>query len=905
MSGWRVVLLSAGAWLLSLAAAADALDDAGEHLRSGRYEDALKLAGREASGADALEAWHAVRIDGLMAMGRYPEARTAVTNALTVHRRSIRLLWRAREVFMHNGDAHAAAQTLDQIGFYVNLRSDLYRDTPDRIIVGRTALAQGADPKLVFDRIYKPAREQDPDLRDVYLAGGELALEKHDFALAAQWFQDGLRRLPADPDLLWGLAQAYAPSEQALMMESAARALEVNPRHAGCLLIMADHQITAENYEGADALLDQVLDFNPWHPEAWAYRAVLAHLRNQPEQEEAARAKALTYWPDNPRVDYLLGMKLSQKYRFAEGAECQYRALAFDPTYLPAKAQLAQDLLRLGWEDEGWEVAQHVQQEDEYDVTANNLMTLRDVLHQYTTLTNEQFVLRMDPHEASLYGSRAMGLLDEAYHALGDKYELRPAYPVLVEIFKDQRDFAVRTFGMPHNHGFLGVCFGRVITANSPGSAAGMTFNWEAMLWHEYCHVVTLQLTRNKMPRWLSEGISVYEERARNPAWGEQLTPSYREMLLDEDLTPVSALSAAFMTPRSSEHLMFAYYQSSLVVEYLVQEFGRDALLGILRELGEGATIQDAIEAHAAPMAQIDAEFADYARTTALALAPGLDWTKPDRISMLADLLPLQDSPRGRQPSRPILDAWRPPDQADSTPQSTPDAEPTTPSHALSSTNFWVLAAESERLLMNERYEDAQPLLERLLDLYPNYIGPHSAYRMLARTYRELGETRRERETLAEFAARDDEALDAYQRLMDLASAAEDWETVLINAERYLAVNPLIPLPYRRLAEAAGALNQTDAEIAAHRALLRLDPANPAAVHYALARVLSRSGQWEDARRHVLLALEDAPRYRDALELLLQVQMQEQEQQQVQNQAREPDPIAGIGTLRAVEGEGT
>ena len=161
------------------------------------------------------------------------------------------------------------------------------------------------------------------------------------------------------------------------------------------LVMMAAHQITAENYDGAEALLDQVLEVNPWHPEAWAYQAVLAHLRNLPEVEAEARRNALNHWPSNPRVDYLIGAKLSEKYRFTEGADCQYRALRFDPEYIPAKAQLAQDLLRLGWEQVGWKIAAEVQAEDEYDVTANNLMTLRDVVEAYTTLTNDHIVLRM------------------------------------------------------------------------------------------------------------------------------------------------------------------------------------------------------------------------------------------------------------------------------------------------------------------------------------------------------------------------------------------------------------------------------------------------------------------------------------------------------------------------------
>ena len=74
--------------------------------------------------------------------------------------------------------------------------------------------------------------------------------------------------------------------------------------------------------------------------------------------------------------------------------------------------------------------------------------------------------------------------------------------PVTVEIFPQQQDFAIRTFGLPGGEGFLGVCFGRVITANSPASQGDSPSNLDSVLWHEFCHVVTLEKTSNRMPRW-------------------------------------------------------------------------------------------------------------------------------------------------------------------------------------------------------------------------------------------------------------------------------------------------------------------------------------------------------------------------------------------------------------------
>jgi hypothetical protein len=52
-----------------------------------------------------------------------------------------------------------------------------------------------------------------------------------------------------------------------------------------------------------------------------------------------------------------------------------------------------------------------------------------------------------------------------------------------------------------------------------------------------------------------------------------------------------------------------------------------------------------------------------------------------------------------------------------------------------------------------------------------------------------------------------------------------------------------------------------------------LDPPDPAAAHYQLARLLhARGGSESEAKRQVLESLEDAPRFRDAQRLLLEIE---------------------------------
>lgn len=845
-----------------IAAGAD-LKEAQELFLSGNYSRSLGIAEEVLKDPQNVinrkerEEWQLLSSKSMMMMGRYPEALRAITNRVAQDRRSIRLRWQAREVLRSNGDTAAANSLAEEIIRLVSGYPGYYRDAPNLVVFGQAALLGGVDPKRVLDTLFDAAKKDDPTYRDVYLAIGELALEKHDFALAAKRFEEGLKQHPKDPDLHYGLAQAYAPSSQTLMIASLQAALEHNTNHVSSLLLLADHNIDAEDYAEAERLLERVKAVNPWHPEAWAYRAVLAHLRNQPQAEKAARQTALRFWSANPRVDYLIGRKLSQNYRFAEGSACQRQALRYDPHYLPAKAQLAQDLLRLGEEAEGWELAAEVQKQDAYDVGAYNLVTLHETMGKFTTLTNRHFVVRMNSHEAALYGPRVLDLLDQARERLGRKYAFEPDRPTIVEIFSEQKDFDVRTFGMPGNPGYLGVCFGNVITANSPAAHAGTPVNWEAVLWHEYCHVVTLQMTRNKMPRWLSEGISVYEELQANPAWGQRMTPRYREMILEGELTPVSKLSGAFLTPPSGLHLQFAYYQCSMVVDFIVQRYGLNALKAILRDLGRGAEINPSIEKHTAPMAVIEKDFTAYARRQAEQLAPGLDWEKPEFAKAQSD---------AKQPSRPS--GLRLPSSRRLSPD---DVEEAWNSWAKNRpTNFWVMTRKARKLVEDKKWSEAKPVLQRLVELYPASVGTESAYPLLAAAHRALGETNAELKILTQYAEQDDEALEAYQRLMELGVEALDWAAVSRNALRYLAVNPLVATPYRFLAQSSENLGQLQTGIDAYQALLRLDPPDPAETHFRLAKLLHQSGR-PDARRHLLQALEEAPRYREALRLLLKM----------------------------------
>jgi tetratricopeptide (TPR) repeat protein len=489
--------------------------------------------------------------------------------------------------------------------------------------------------------------------------------------------------------------------------------------------------------------------------------------------------------------------------------------------------------LRLGYDDVGWELAEKVSTDDPYNVVAHNLVTLHESLRQFSMLTREDIHLRMDPREASIYGDEALQVLTDAKRVLSEKYQVELAEPVFVEIFPAQKDFAIRTFGLPGGDGYLGVCFGNVVTANSPASQGVRPYNWQSVLWHEFCHVITLNKTKNRMPRWLSEGISVYEERQRNPAWGEQMIPSYRTMILGKDLTPVSQLSSAFLRPPSPLHLQFAYFESSLVVEYLIERYGIDLIRQVLESLGDGMSINTSIEQTVGALDRLDVEFAEFARRRAQAFGFGADW-------------------ESKAPSKASVDellGWS----------------------KLHPTSYQILMQLADAQMRAEDYPAAKRTLERLVKLNIVSGERNGVLEKMAIVAGQLPLPKAEERAIHEWLAYSSDALPGLERLLELARKRNDWDEVARLGKEIIAIHPLKPVGHQAIVDAGEALDKPQWISRGIAAQMELDPVDMAGMQYRLAKSLALQGELEQAKRHVLRALAEAPRYRDAHQLLYQL----------------------------------
>jgi hypothetical protein len=354
------------------------------------------------------------------------------------------------------------------------------------------------------------------------------------------------------------------------------------------------------------------------------------------------------------------------------------------------------------------------------------------------------------------------------------------------------------------------------------------------VLWHEFCHVVTLQKTGNRIPRWLSEGISVYEERLRDPRWGQKMTPAFRQRIQDGKAVAIAKLSSAFLNAESGEDINYAYFQSSLAVEYIAIVHGLPALNNVLSDLGNGLAINDALERHAGGLAALEAGFTEFLSKQAAALSPEADFATAELEQIPADDAAALAVFLQKHPNNVPALTRQAAMQVDSSPQ------------------------------------EAESTLRTLIRLVPEDDSRGSARRTLADLLRKQNRSSEEADLLREHLKRSADDVESALRLQELCVEQKLHSEAVQLGQLIFAADPFRTAPLQRTVDAAIADHNTPTAVAALEALLQLQPDDAPRLRFRIAQLL-RTSDPTAARRQLLLALEQAPRFRDAHRLLLEL----------------------------------
>jgi tetratricopeptide (TPR) repeat protein len=682
---------------------------------------------------------------------------------------------------------------------------------------------------------YIDASKAAPNDAAIETAFGDLFLEKYDKAEALKSYQMVLQIDPKWTPALVGAARALADDNPPQAVVFARRALEINPSSVDAQIFLAGEAADANKHDDVRQALDKALAVNPASLEAIALRAALLYVEDKPQEFEAEAQKALAIAPRYGEVYRVAGDLAARNYRFDEAVALTRRALSLDATNARAQADLGSHLLRTGDEAGARVALEAAFKADPYSKLTLNQLRVMDKVDQYVTLRDGDVVMRLDKDEAPVLREYAMALAHQALTTLAARYEFTPRGPILVEIFPKHDDFAVRTLGLPGMTGALGVCFGRVVTMDSPRARPPGEFQWEATLWHELAHVITLQMSNQRVPRWLTEGISVYEEKKARAEWGREMDVTFAGMLNRGETLKLRDLNAAFTNPKT---ISLAYYQASLLVEHIVNAYGDAGLRKLVRAYATGVDTDGALKA--ALGADLDQ------------MQAGFDQTIERMFGTMRRAMAVPDGAQEflKMPA-PALKTI-----AEANPRSFP-----------------IQMALGTALRKAGQIDEAMRAFERAAALVPAAGGPGSPHEQLAAMALEKKDRARAISELTALVAVDFNNVEAARQLADLMrqDRIDDPAKLTPVYQRIAAIDPFDPEAHAMLGRYALDRNEADAASREFRAVIALGPVDKAAAYTDLGESYFKGGKRAEAKKQVLAALEIAPGYERAQGLLLKL----------------------------------
>ena len=709
-------------------------------------------------------------------------------------------------------------------------RQNLVRnDAESHFRAARAAQALGLprEAKMLFQTA---SARSDPA---VDTAWGLLFLEKYNKPDALRSFKEALEK-----DADWapahaGLGRVLADENPPAAAAAAAKALEIDPELADAHLLLAELDLDNSRRDEARKRLDKILAINPSQLEAHALIAAMAYVQGDRAGFDAGVKKALAINPAYGDVYRIAGDLAARNYRFEEAVALTRQALALDSANSKAHGDLGMHLMRTGEEREARRALEKSFSLDPFDVVTYNLLSLLDTLDKFVVETSGDLVIKYSPDEAPIMREYALPLAQEALKTLSARYQFTPKGPIIIEIFPRHDDFAVRTLGLPGMLGALGACFGRVVTLDSPRARPPGTFSWQATLWHELAHVITLQMSNQRVPRWLTEGVSVYEEGRARPEWGREMEVPFARALARGDALPLKDLNAGFTKP---ETIALAYYQASLLVEHITATHGDGALRALVRSYGEGlegdAALSKALDVS---IDQLQATFDRALQTRFAPLLAALKAAEPLKTNAAAPDIAALRAAATAQPG----------------------------SYAAQLALGRALAAAGDRA-------GFEPL-ERAAALVPMAIGDNSPHALMAALAEKLGDVPR---AIREYQARlahDHAAIEPARALAIAAEKAGDERAAALAYERMVALDPFDSSAHTGSGRLA--LKKRDAAVAARefRAALITGATDKASAHCDLGESYLLAGKVVEAKREALAALEIAPTFERAQDLLLKI----------------------------------
>ena len=657
--------------------------------------------------------------------------------------------------------------------------------------------------------LFKQAHAQHPNDPALKVRWGRMLFERYNPNDAAGLFDEATKIDEKFAPAYVGLARVAANVFSGSAYELLRKAMELDPKLAEAPEVLARVALEDSNEAEARKAALKAVELSPLALDGMAILATIDLLGEKKDSPWFDKMLAVNPHYGEGYAEAARIVILNRRYE--EGVALYRKALELSPELDAARSQLGINLMRLGQEQEARQLLQQCYDRGWRDAATANSLTLIDSYKNFDTYRTDAFALRLHKKEAALLKPYFETQLSAALTRYDEKYKFHLPRAAQLEVYPDHEDFAVRTLGMP-GLGALGVTFGTTVAMDSPSGRAPGSFHWASTLWHEMSHVYTLTMTQHKVPRWFTEGVAVQEETATSPDWGDRLDGQIVSAIREKQLLPILQLDRGFTRPDMPAQVLVSYFQAGKTIDFIVERWGWSQVLKMIADFAADKKTAEAI----------------------------IDATKLQPEEFDKQFLLWLDGKVGAQVRN--YDQWRKD------------------------------MAHLESLWQAKKYDEMIEVGQKARDLFPEYVEVNSAYELLSKAREAMGDHAGAIDELRRYAEVGGRAPRLLVQLAKWQKDAGDTKAAVLTLDRLSLIDLRDEEPHRLHGEWSLELSQPSDAVREFRAALAINKTDPARGHYDLARALVAMGKASEARDELMDALEVAPNYKPAQQLLLKIE---------------------------------
>jgi tetratricopeptide (TPR) repeat protein len=318
---------------------------------------------------------------------------------------------------------------------------------------------------------------------------------------------------------------------------------------------------------------------------------------NGHDPDEAIRQFQTAIGYERREASFYAGLGAAYQLRrdSSHAIEAFRAAVALDPTRIELYEQLADLLYQRNQLADAiallTSAMQRVRTPDRLAPLLAKMTREQSLQNRFLQTGTRHFLIQFDGGENRERAYQILDLLELAYRDVGQAFGVFPDEEITVILYNNEqfRD-VTQTPGWTN-----GIYDGKIRLPSGGGVPDRALLS--KVLYHEYTHVIVHELSDNRAPTWLNEGLAVYFEglASGNLPGSQEASTRSLTRLSPGTIMPLAALHGSFLR-FSADQAATAYAESFSATRYLINRYGLPRVKELLQQLSDTRSFDQTFE---------------------------------------------------------------------------------------------------------------------------------------------------------------------------------------------------------------------------------------------------------------------------------------------------------------------